>query len=157
MDHDRDSGDDGLSWDGDIRDPTHVDGDRPRDTSASATAAREVRTTDAGADTDADGQAPSGGSVALVVYSALAGAYLLFTIGWALAASRSGISLPNPFFDVMYQIGAWLAVAAPAAWFALTFLLTRGTHRRRSTAIRLISLAVGLVFVAPWPFIVGGA
>ena len=92
-----------------------------------------------------------------MVYGAIAAAYLLFTIGWVLTVARAGVSLPNPFFEVMYRVGGWSAVAAPVAWFGLTFWLTRASSGRRATALRILWLGVGLILLAPWPFIVGGA
>ena len=151
-----DRDDDALSWDGDIRDPTHVDGPRQEASTAKAGSDRPMRTTDAAADGSAPGD-QSSGSVMLVIYGALGAAYLLFTIGWVLAVTREGISLPNPFFDFMFRVGGWLAIVAPAAWFGLTFLLTRARLGRRGVAVRLLWLAIGLLLVAPWPFIVGGS
>lgn len=154
-----DRDDDALSWDGDIRDPTHVDGPArggSGDGERSASAAQPATSTSVADGGEAVAPA-AGGSVLLVVYGALAAAYLLFTIGWALAVTRDTVALPNPFFDIMYRVGSGLAVAAPAAWFGTTFLLTRGRHGRRASAIRILCLVVGLVLVAPWPFIAGGA
>ena len=141
--------DEALSWGGDVRDPTHVDGPgrgpavRPQALPPDSP--------------DADRPPADGGSLLLVVYGAIGAAYLLFTIGWVLTIVRAGVSLPNPFFDVMYRVGGWSAVAAPAAWFGLTFLLTRASSGRRATALRILWLGVGLILLAPWPFIVGGA
>lgn len=154
-----DRDDDALSWDGDIRDPTHVDGPAR---AGSSSGDRPAATPDPAQSTgtaDVEGAtAPAaGGSVLLVVYAAIGGAYLLFTIGWVLAVTRDTVALPNPFFDVMYRVGSALAVAAPAAWFGSTFLLTRSRQGRRASAIRILCLVVGLLLVAPWPFIAGGA
>lgn len=93
----------------------------------------------------------------LVAYSALGAVYALFTIGWVIAILRSTVTLPNLFFNAMYQVGQWLAAASPLAFFGVVFLLTPRSQSRRVTAGRLLALALGLILVAPWPFIVGGA
>ena len=50
----------------------------------------------------------------------------------------------------MFGLGLWLAVAAPALWFGVTFVLTRG----RTTA-RLVWLLVGAVVLLPVAFVAG--
>ena len=89
-------------------------------------------------------------SPALVGLGILGGVYLLYTIGWFIGVSR----LTNPPADVltefMFSLGTWLAVAAPAVWFASAYWLTRGKPRLRWTW-----LILGAILLAPLPFIAG--
>jgi hypothetical protein len=81
----------------------------------------------------------------------LAGMYLLYTIGWFIGVSR--IRQPvtdDPVAEFMFSLGAWLAVAAPLVWFGATYWLT--TARPRA---RLVWLLVGVLVLAPIPFIIG--
>ncbi|TFC41754.1 DNA polymerase III subunit gamma/tau [Cryobacterium sp. TMT1-21] len=89
-------------------------------------------------------------SLTLVALGVFGGVYLLYTIGWFVGVGR----IQNPLVDVlgqfMFSLGLWLAVAAPAVWFAVTFWLTR-THPRA----RIGWLLLGVVLLAPLPFIFG--
>lgn len=128
-----DAEDDALSW-GDESDPTHID---------------------APADSEASGPMITRGTSSglLVMYGVFAGAYLLYIVGWVIAVQRDTITLPTLFGEIMYQFGEFLAIAAPAIWFAIVLALTRD----RGPLARLALLVVGLVVVAPWPFILGAA
>ncbi|TBN56053.1 hypothetical protein EYE40_00810 [Glaciihabitans arcticus] len=92
-------------------------------------------------------------SFLLVSYGILAGAYLLFTIGWAIAVARSPSPAQTVLDEVMYQFGEFLAIAAAPLWFAAVFVLARGVR----PAVRLILLLVGAIVLVPWPFLLGGA
>jgi hypothetical protein len=130
--------DDALSWGGEVDDPTHVDGvggGRSVDPPAGSSTERTTS------------------SALLVLYGILVGAYLLSAIGWVVGIQRDAFTAGNLFFEIMYQFGEFLAVASPVLWFSLTFLLTR--HSR--PIIRILWLVLGLVLVAPWPFLVAGA
>ncbi|TQL47514.1 hypothetical protein FB562_0577 [Homoserinimonas aerilata] len=129
-----DDDDEALRWDGDEVD--HIAA-RP-DTATAATA---------------DAIAPATGSALLVVYGIFAGAYLLFVVGWIIAVGQSSVSLGNLFFEIMYQFGEFLAIASPAIWLGTVLLLTRGAR----PVWRILWLLLGLVLVAPWPFILGAA
>ncbi len=101
--------------------------------------------------------APAGGQtpgVLLVTYGVLGGIYLIYTFGWLLSLQRF-IGIRNvsadPLTEIMFQFGAFLALASPALWFAAIFLLTRG----QKPLSRLAWLLVGLLAVLPWPFILG--
>ncbi|MFP7759805.1 hypothetical protein [Marisediminicola sp. LYQ85] len=149
----RDDNDDALSWGDEIGDPSHIDHEAD-----AAVPGLEGGPTDP--DTTSDRGTGSGpesasatGSVLLVVYGVLAGAYLLFTVGWVIAIQGSVFVASNLFIDIMFQFGEFLSIASPALWFTATLLLTR---RRRAIA-RVGWLVAGLVIVAPWPFIVSGA
>lgn len=128
-----DPDDDALSW-GDETDPTHVD--------APADKRTPVDTTDA----------PATSSVMLVVYGIFAGAYLLFVVGWIIAVQRDTYTQASLLAEIMYQFGEFLAIASPAIWVGAVLLLTRG----RRPVLRVLWLLLGLVLVAPWPFILGG-
>ncbi|MWB99910.1 hypothetical protein [Agromyces seonyuensis] len=95
------------------------------------------------------------GSIELVALGVLGGVYLLYTIGWlARASSLSTYYAVDQSVDalghVMFVLGTWLAVLAPAAWFATTLWLARG-HR----VARVAWLVVGAVLTMPVPFLFG--
>jgi len=91
-------------------------------------------------------------SFLLVSYGILAGAYLLFTIGWGIAVSRSTSGAQTILDEIMFQFGEFLAIAAAPLWFAAVFVLARDVR----PAFRLILLVVGAVVLVPWPFLLGG-
>jgi hypothetical protein len=130
-----DPDDDALSW-GDETDPTHVDA-RP--------AVPQAATGNASV-------APTTSSTMLVVYGIFGGAYLLYVAGWIIAVQRDTITMPTLFAEIMYQLGEFLAIASPAIWVGAVLLLTGD----RRPAVRVLWLLLGLILVAPWPFILGG-
>lgn len=110
----------------------------------------------------ADDQAPSRkeiSNIALVLYGVFGGMYLLYTAGWFLiaqyfasandvAASSSGI-----VGGVMQTAIYWAAALAPAGWFAVVFLLSRG----KKPWFLPVWLMIGLVVLLPLPlFTTGG-
>ena len=123
--------DEGLTWGGES-DPTHVD-------ALAAGPAKE----------DDIEEAPGISSPLLVTYGVFGGVFLLFTVGWIIAVQRDTISIANPFFDVMYRLGQFLAIASPAAWFVGVLYLARG----RRAGARILWLLLGVLILAPWPFI----
>jgi len=159
--------DDALNWAGDD-DPTLAPGDDgraapnatslpegwtiPHQSVSANPPATTGQTTDAGTSksdtTEPDGAAPS--SVALVGMGILAGMYLLYTIGWFIGVARSAVPVSDPVAEFMFSLGAWLAVAAPPVWFGVTCWLTKGHQRAR-----LAWLLIGVVVLAPLPFIIG--
>jgi hypothetical protein len=89
-------------------------------------------------------------SPALIGLGILAGIYLLYTIGWFVGVARI-VNPPGALLNqFMFSLGTWLAIAAPAVWFASSFWLTRGKPRLRWTW-----LILGVVLLAPLPFIAG--
>lgn len=130
-----DPDDDALSW-GDETDPTHVDA-RP--------AVQQDATGNASV-------APTTSSTMLVVYGIFGGAYLLYVAGWIIAVQRDTITMPTLFAEIMYQLGEFLAIASPAIWVGAVLLLTAD----RRPPVRVLWLLLGLILVAPWPFILGG-
>lgn len=90
----------------------------------------------------------------LVTYGILAGAYLLYTVGWAFSVQRYNAAVPTslePLNAFMFGLGEILALLAPALWFGAALLLSRG----RKPIIRLLALLVGLVATLPLPFVLG--
>jgi len=91
-------------------------------------------------------------SVLLVAYGVLGGIYLLYTVGWTISIIRDPFTLSNLFAEIMSQFGEFLAIAAPAVWMAVTFLVTRG----RPAVVRLGWLIAGAVLLVPVPLLLGG-
>lgn len=89
-------------------------------------------------------------SFTLVAMGVIAGIYLLYTVGWFIGGQRIGNPISDPVGEFMFSFGAWLAVASPFVWFTVTYWLTA----RRPRA-RVIWLLVGVVLLAPLPFIFG--
>jgi hypothetical protein len=89
-------------------------------------------------------------SAALVGMGILAGIYLLYAIGWFIGVSRISNPLTDPVGQFMFSLGAWTAVASPLVWFGATFQLTRDRPRTR-----VVFLLLGVVLLAPLPFIIG--
>ncbi|MBX0299556.1 DNA polymerase III subunit gamma/tau [Cryobacterium sp. 1639] len=99
---------------------------------------------------DAPTQKAAMSSPALVGLGILAGAYLLYTIGWVIGVGRLTNPFSDPLAQFMFSLGTWLAIAAPAVWFASSYWLTRGRPRLRWTW-----LILGVILLAPLPFIAG--
>lgn len=94
------------------------------------------------------------GNVALVALGILGGVYLLYTVGWIIGGLRLQVIAPAlNLIPAAYVPAFWLAVLAPAIWFLVTFVLTRG----RAAWLRFVWLAAGAVLLVPWPFIMIGA
>jgi hypothetical protein len=91
-------------------------------------------------------------NAALISLGVFGGVYLLYVVGWIIAVQRDTITLPSLFAEIMYQFGEFLAIASPALWIGAVLLLTNG----RKPIVRLLWLVLGLLVVAPWPFILGG-
>ncbi|WP_165066487.1 hypothetical protein [Marisediminicola senii] len=152
-----DDTDDALSWGDGADDPSHVDGTRGSAIDAPATRVDGDGGAAASTAAQANGtvtapHAAVGASVLLVAYGILGGVYLLYSIGWIIAVQRDGFSAGNILFDVMYQLGQFLAIAAPIGWATATLLFTRD----RAPLARVLWLLAGIVLLAPWPFILGG-
>jgi len=125
--------DDALSW-GDERDASHV-------------AARPVDEVAAGAVAEPQVM----GSGALVAHGVLGGAFLLAAVGWLVSAGRFAYVFEAPAMTVLWRLGVGLAVLAPVAWFTASVVLVPVARVRR----RLAVMALGVLVVAPWPFVVG--
>lgn len=90
------------------------------------------------------------GSAELVLLGVFGGVYLLYTVGWILTVI--GVANPgaDPVAAFMFTVGLWLAVLAPAIWFLIAFVSTRGRARAR-----LVWLLVGALLLVPIPFVIG--
>lgn len=156
----RSDDDDALDWGDGSDDPTYaagpatrtpaVDPGRTRDRDGYASDGEALDGDDTTADRAAE--AAASGSALLVVYGIFAGVYLLYVIGWIIGVQRDSFTSPNLFFEVMYQFGEFSAILSPVLWFALTIILTR----TRVPVVRLVWLVLGMVVVAPLPFLLSG-
>lgn len=90
-------------------------------------------------------------AVLLVTYGLLAGIYLIYAVGWAVAMQRNTVVQPDVLSEFMFTFGELLAIASPALWFGTVIVLTRG----RKPLPRLLGLLVGLAVIIPWPFVLG--
>lgn len=104
---------------------------------------------------DASGAEPTQvGNAALIALGVLGGVYLLYTLGWFIGGARLQDVAPLLLVSPLAYVPAfWLAVLAPAIWFAVTIALTR----RSATWLRFVWLAAGALLLVPWPFIMIGA
>lgn len=91
------------------------------------------------------------GSALLIIYGALGGVYLLMTIGWIATALRFRPVSDDPLGAFMERFASILAVASPAAWFAVVFWFTRGKPPWQ----RIVWLGLGILLVAPWQLVTG--
>lgn len=93
------------------------------------------------------------GNAALISLGVLGGVYLLYAIGWLIGAGRLSLVAALFLDPIAFQITVWLAILAPPIWFITVFLMTRGAK----AWIRFTLLAVGVVVLVPWPFVLAGA
>lgn len=137
-----DVNDDALSWAGD------EDRLSSQDTPGQARAAtRPAPSANEAVQTD---QATSGmSSFELIVTGVIAGIYLLFSVAWLITALSNPTQIADPLGNVMYVAGLWLAVFAPATWFAAVLFFSRG----KSVAMRMSLFALGIIVFIPWPYI----
>lgn len=124
---------DALSWGGET-DPTHVDS-----------------TLDSAEPVQPDPDEPGMSSALLVTLGVFGGVFVLFVVGWIITVQRLAVTNANPFFEFMSRLGDVLAVVSPAAWFFGVLLLTR----ERRSGVRLLWMLVGVLLLAPWPFVLG--
>ena len=92
------------------------------------------------------------GNAALVSLGILGGVYLLWTIGWIVGGLRLQPIANFLVSPAGFLPAYWLAVLAPAMWFAVVFVATRSS----ATWIRILWLVVGAILLVPWPFIMIG-
>lgn len=95
-------------------------------------------------------QEKSVNSAVLIGFGILAGVYLLYAAGWVFVGFSGRVPVQGVFFGIMYQVGEALAIASPFLWFAAVWL------RVKNPVWRILWLLVGVVVLAPWPFIIGG-
>ncbi|WP_345750551.1 DNA polymerase III subunit gamma/tau [Microbacterium rhizophilus] len=157
--------DDALSWDGD-EDPRNPApglrekaGSLPRGWRAVGRGSGEVSSDDGppgdpAGTTESSAPAPMG-NVALVSMGVLAGVYTLYVVGWALGGFRLRDRIQadtGAVADVMFQAALWLAMLSPVIWFLVTMHVTR----RAAPWRRFAGLAIGIVLLVPWPFVMMG-
>ncbi|MBN9176163.1 MAG: DNA polymerase III subunit gamma/tau [Microbacterium sp.] len=163
--------DDALRWDGDD-DPTLVASKAPEPTSPAATPSTPSEPlalpdgfTAVGKDSEKVGHIEADGAVVmpgeraqlssavLLTLGVLAGAYVLFTVGWIIGGLRLQGASQVLIGPVGYQAALWTAVAAPLLWFVGVYVLTRASK----TWVRVTWLFAGLALLAPWPFLMVAA
>lgn len=123
-----------LSWSGET-DPTHV----------AAPATRKAAALPGASDSK-----PALSPVLLIVFGILAGVYLLYAVGWGFHAFTHSVPVAGVFPIIMYQLGEFFSIASPFLWAGAVWLLLK------RPVWRLLWLFVGVLLLAPWPFIVGG-
>ena len=128
-----DRDDEALSWAGEA-DPG------PTATQKPARAGESAATGDAGAKSNS----------VLIVYGIFAGVYLLYAVGWGIHVFTHSVPVAGVFPVIMYQLGEFLAIASPFLWAGAVWLLTK------KPVTRVLWLFIGVLLLAPWPFIVGG-
>ena len=85
-----------------------------------------------------------------VLFAALGGLYLGLTVAWLFAAQANKlIGIDDKFQVAMMNFGEFFAIVAAPLWFFATFSQITTTPRR------VISLAVGLVVLFPYPLFFG--
>lgn len=88
----------------------------------------------------------------LLTLGVVGGVYLLYSIGWVVGGLRLKPLANLIVADSMYVPWFVLAVAAPALWFLVVWVLTRA----KATWIRIGLLLLGVVLLVPWPFVTVG-
>ena len=139
--------DDALTWD-EVGDPTHAAApaaETPAPVVEPASVVEPVETTAVAK--------PATGSFLLVSYGILAGAFLLYTVGWVIGVRQVVFVEVDTLSRILSVVAQVLAVASPAIWFGGSFVLTRGSK----PVYRLLLLVAGLVATIPLPFILLGA
>ncbi len=140
-----DGDEEALSWDG-VADPSYV-------ATPAKQAAPVVDPASVVEPVETPSARPGISSFLLVTYGILAGAYLLYTVGWVIGIRQVVFVEIDTLSRIMSVVMQVLAVAAPAIWFGATFVLTR----RARPIVRLLLLLAGLVATLPLPFILLGA
>jgi hypothetical protein len=98
-------------------------------------------------------------SVSLVATGVFGGVYLMYTAGWLIG----GLRVSQSIFESLtlagagilelnaYRFAEFLALIAAPLWFVAVIVLTSAT----TVLQRFGWLALGLLILAPWPFLVG--
>jgi hypothetical protein len=131
-----------LRWEGDVE-PSAVP----------ETKAADVAPVSPAEPTVSEPAKPGTSSFLLITYGIIAGAFLIYTLGWVAVLVGPRPASSDILGEVAYWFNVGLAIASPAIWFGAAFLLTRG----RKSIVRLLALLLGLVVVLPWPFVILGA
>ena len=138
--------DEALTWD-EVSDPTHAA------TPVAKTPAERVEPVETPAETAPAAVRPATSSFLLVSYGILAGAFLLYAVGWFIGIRQVVFPEVDTLSRILSTIAQVLAIASPAIWFGGAFVLTRASK----PLIRLLLLLAGLVATIPLPFILLGA
>ena len=162
--------DDALTWD-EVEDPTHAATPQPKppatspvvepaETKPPETApvvepveTKPPETSPVVEPVETNPTSPPTSSFLLVSYGILAGAYLLYTVGWVIAIRQVTFVEVDTLARILSSGAQVFAIASPAIWFGGAFVLTR-TAKPHS---RLLLLIAGLVATIPLPFILLGA
>ncbi|RZT58118.1 hypothetical protein EV140_2358 [Microcella alkaliphila] len=141
-----------LRWD-DVDDASYDLGPAPGEEPETAAA-------DAAAETGEAGRAAGerGRSALLVATSVFGGIYIMYVVGWLIGGLRLSQSIFQSLSDSgagvlelnAYRFAEFLAIIATPLWFIAVVVLTAGSATRR-----LGWLAIGLLILAPWPFLIG--
>ncbi len=112
-----------------------------------------------GADAPADPARASDRRSALVrlLTGVFAVVYLAYTVGWIIGIGLVPLSGPTLVIEIMYQFSEFLAIIASALWFAAVVALTRDEALPRGgrAVYRFGWLALGMLVLLPWPFVLG--
>ena len=92
-------------------------------------------------------QLPSG---VLVGYGAILGVFLVYTISWVTIMLKRLSTPPQPLLDGIDRAQMLLGLAGPALWVVFAFFFVRGRRWYWQT----LWLVLGLVLLAPWPWII---
>jgi hypothetical protein len=151
--------DDALSWEGDDDHPDQKstaaspnDPVLPVGWKAVGKDSAAVEYTDSDGVLTAQETQPALSTPMLLMLGIVGGVYLLYTIGWIIGGLRVQVGALFLVPNLMYQVGVWSAVLAPALWFLAVWLLTR----RSPSWQRVFWLLVGVALLVPWPFVMTG-
>lgn len=142
---------DALRWEGD-EDRPEAEPALPRGWNPVGKGSEKVATIEEDGTVTAPGAAAPLSSVMLLFVGVLGGVYLLYTVGWVIGGLNMKPLANLIVADAMYLPWFVLAVAAPALWFLVSWVLTRG----RAAWIRMLLLIAGAVLLVPWPFVMLG-
>ncbi|WP_203135458.1 DNA polymerase III subunit gamma/tau [Microbacterium sp. JZ31] len=160
--------DDALSWEGDedLRSSASQEKSRSwrRGRRKVGRGSEDVLSADPAADAEIEAPEPEAdaeaepepmGNAALIGVGVLAGIYTLYAVGWALGSFRlrDVQTAGGGVADVMFQAAMWLGILSPVIWFFVTMHVTRRAPRWQ----RFVGLAIGIVLLVPWPFVMMGA
>jgi hypothetical protein len=94
---------------------------------------------------------PAGNSTLLVIYGIFAGVFLLYAVGWIIAVQSISVADAGQLALILDRFAQFLAFLSPVIWFFGVLLLVANTRARA----RILWLLLGVVTLAPWPFILG--